>query len=43
MIAPAPRNKVALKKAWVKTWNRPTSKAPTPQAMNMKPSWLTVE
>jgi hypothetical protein len=40
---PDPRKSRALKKAWVIRWNTPAAKAPTPQAMTMYPSWLTVE
>ena len=40
---PAPRNRQALKNAWVMRWKMPTQYAPTPTAMNMKPSWLIVE
>ena len=43
MTEPDPRNKQALKKAWVMTWKRPAPNAPTPTPTNMKPSWLTVE
>ena len=32
---PAPRNKQALKKAWVSRWKLPAQKAPTPTPMNM--------
>ena len=35
MTEPEPRKRQALKKAWVKTWNIPAPKAPTPQARNM--------
>jgi hypothetical protein len=40
---PEPRKSRALKNACVKRWNTPTPNAPTPQARNMYPSWLTVE
>ena len=40
---PDPRNSVLLKKAWVTTWKIAAAYAPTPSAMNMKPSWLIVE
>ena len=43
MTAPDPRKRLALKKAWVKTWNMPALKAPAPMPMNMNPSWDTVE
>ena len=32
---PAPRNRPALKKAWVKRWNTAAVQAPTPSAMTM--------
>ena len=35
ITAPAPKNRQALKNAWVVRWNMPTLKAPSPQAMNM--------
>src|SRR5436305_543998 len=40
---PEPRKRQALKNAWVKRWKTPAAKAPTPTAMNMKPSCDTVE
>src|SRR6476620_9459167 len=40
---PAPRNRQALNMAWVKRWNSAAVQAPTPSAVTMKPSWLTVE
>jgi hypothetical protein len=40
---PEPRNRHALKKAWVMRWKIDATKAPTPAPRNMKPSWLTVE
>ncbi len=40
---PAPRNISALKNACVITWKMPMANAPTPQAINMKPSCETVE
>ena len=47
---PEARNRSALKKACVKRWNIAATTAnfmadptPAPNAMNMKPSWLTVE
>ena len=40
---PAPRKSAALKKAWVNRWKIAAVHAPTPSAMTMKPSWLTVE
>src|SRR5687768_1197619 len=40
---PEPRNSSALKKACVTRWKAPATYAPTPTAMNMKPSWDTVE
>ena len=47
---PEPRNSSALKKACVTRWNSAAVTAspgdtspPVPRAMNMKPSWLTVE
>ncbi len=43
LTEPAPRNRQALKKAWVKRWKIPAVHAPTPRAITMKPSWLTVE
>src|SRR5262249_4025830 len=43
MTEPEPRNRQALKQAWVSRWNAPAQYAPTPTPMNMKPSWLTVE
>jgi len=43
MTLPEPRNKQALKKAWVIKWKMPAAYAPTPMPMNMYPSWLTVE
>ena len=32
---PEPRNRQALKKAWVKRWNRAAVHAPTPRASTM--------
>ena len=43
MTEPEPRNSNPLKKAWVAKWNMAAAKAPTPSAMNIRPSWLTVE
>ena len=43
MTAPEPRNRQALKNAWVTRWNTAATQAPMPAARNMKPSWLTVE
>jgi hypothetical protein len=43
MTEPEPRNKQALKKAWVKTWKIAAPNAPAPAPKNMYPSWLTVE
>ena len=43
MTEPEPRNRHALKKAWVKTWKIATANAPAPAARNMNPSWETVE
>jgi hypothetical protein len=43
MTEPEPRNRQALKKAWVTTWNIPATNAPTPHARNMYPSCDTVE
>ena len=40
---PEPRNRQALKKAWVTRWKMAAVKAPQPAARNMNPSWLTVE
>ena len=36
---PAPRNRQALKNAWVKTWKIAAPNAPAPAARNMYPSW----
>ena len=35
LTEPAPRNKQALKKAWVNRWKMPPVQAPTPRAMIM--------
>ena len=35
LTEPAPRNRQALKKAWVKRWNTPAVHAPTPSAITM--------
>ena len=35
---PAPRNRPALKNAWVIRWNTPAAQLPVPTATNMKPS-----
>ena len=43
MTEPEPKKRRALKKAWVMRWKMPEVKAPTPQARNIYPSWLTVE
>ena len=50
MTDPLPRNSRALKKAWVNRWKTAAVTArlgatgpPQPRAMNMNPSWLTVE
>ncbi len=40
---PEPRNRLALKKAWVKRWKTAAVQAPTPRAIAMYPSWETVE
>ena len=43
LIEPAPRNRQALKNAWVNRWNSAADHAPTPRAITMYPSWLIVE
>ena len=43
ITAPAPRNSSPLKNACVVTWNMPAPNAPAPHAINMNPSWETVE
>src|SRR5574341_402446 len=43
MTTPAPRNRSALKNAWVMRWNFAADQAPTPRARNMYPIWLMVE
>ncbi len=43
LTEPAPRNRSALKKAWVNRWKMAACHAPTPRAITMYPSWLTVE
>ena len=35
LTEPEPRNRQALKKAWVKRWNSAAVQAPTPRAMTM--------
>jgi hypothetical protein len=35
LTEPAPRNRQALKNAWVNRWNTPAVQAPTPRAMTM--------
>ena len=35
LTEPAPRNRSALKKAWVKRWKSAADHAPTPRAMTM--------
>ena len=35
LTEPAPRNRQALKMAWVKRWKTPAVQAPTPRAMTM--------
>ena len=35
LTEPAPRNRQALKKAWVKRWKMAAVQAPTPRAMTM--------
>src|SRR5690606_27115553 len=40
---PAPRNRSALKKAWVMRWNTPATYAVAPTPMNMYPGWERVE
>lgn len=40
---PAPRNRLALKKACVNRWNIAAVQAPTPSAATMKPNWEMVE
>src|SRR5579863_768044 len=40
---PDPRNRSALKNAWVKTWKTPAANAPTPRARNIYPNCETVE
>ena len=43
MTAPAPRKRVALKKAWVRVWYAPPNAVMSPRPMNMYPSWEMVE
>ena len=43
LTEPAPRNRQALKNAWVKMWNTAGSHTPTPRPIVMSPSWDTVE
>ena len=35
LTEPEPRNRQALKKAWVKRWNMAAVQAPTPRAITM--------
>ncbi len=43
LTEPEPRNRQALKKAWVNRWKKAAVHAPMPSAMTMYPSWDTVE
>ena len=43
MIAPALKNRSALKQAWVMKWKIAADHAPTPRARNIYPIWLMVE
>ena len=43
ITAPAPRNKSALKNAWVTRWKIAATYAPAPIAININPSWEIVE
>ncbi len=43
MTEPDPKNRHALKNAWVKTWKIAAANAPAPAPKNMYPSWETVE
>jgi hypothetical protein len=40
---PAPKNRQALKNAWVMTCRKAAQKAPTPRPRNIRPSCETVE
>ncbi len=43
MTLPEPRKRRPLKKPWAIRWKIAATKAPTPSAANMRPSWERVE